>query len=82
MINKLIKYTLDKNKQKDVWELKNDKTNKVIKTFEVKSNATMGGVLKKTIGKEGGSVKIKLENGKYEEERTFPKSADPSESKG
>lgn len=78
----LIKYTLDKNKQKDVWELTNDKTDKVIKTFETKSEATLGGVLKKALGKDGGSVKIKLENNKFEEERTFPKSRDPKESKG
>lgn len=78
---KLPKFTLDKNKEKDVWELTNDKTDKVIKTFETKAEATAGGVLKKAIGGEG-SVKIKLENNKYEEERTYPKSADPKESRG
>ncbi len=79
---KLPKYTLDKNKEKDVWELTNDKTDKVIKTFDTKADATAGGVLKKVLGSDGGSVKIKLENNKFEEERTYPDKADPASSKG
>ena len=78
----LLKFTLDKNKQKDVWELTNDKTDKVVKTFSAKSNATAGGVIKRILGLDGGSVKIKLENNKIEEERTYPRKADPKKSKG
>lgn len=78
----LTKFTLDKNKQKDVWELTNDKTNKVVKTFDTKAEATAGGVLKKAVGAEGASVKIKLENNKIEEERTFPRKDDPRQSRG
>lgn len=81
-MTKLQKFTLDKNKQKDVWELTNDKTDKVVKTFTTKSVATAGGVLKKAIGSTGGSVKIKLENNKFQEERTYPDGADPRKSKG
>jgi hypothetical protein len=79
---KLQKFTLDKNKQKEVWELTNDKTDKVVKTFATKSDATAGGVLKKVLGTTGGSVKIKLENNKFQEERTYPDGADPKKSKG
>ena len=78
----LVKYTLDKNKQKDVWELTNDKTDKIKKVFDTKGEATTGGVLKKVLGSEGGSVKIKLENNKIEEERTYPRKADPRSSRG
>ena len=78
----LPKFTLDKNKQRDVWELTNDKTDKIIKVFEVKSKATAGGVLEKALGTQGGSVKIKLENNKIQEERTYPGTADPRQSKG
>ncbi len=78
----LTKFTLDKNKQKNVWELTNDKTDKVVKTFTTKAEATAGGVLKKAVGVEGASVKIKLENNKIEEERTFPRKDDPKQSKG
>jgi hypothetical protein len=79
---KLPKYTLEYNENKDRWDLENDKTNKVVKSFETKEVATAGGVLKKVLGKEGGSVKIQKENGKIQEERTYPRSADPKESKG
>lgn len=79
---KLPKYTLEFNEKKDKWELENDKTNKVLKTFNTKSEATAGGVLKKVLGKDGGSVKIQKEDGKFQEERTFPKSEDPKQSKG
>jgi len=34
------------------------------------------------LGNQGGSVKIKKLDGKYEEERTYPKSKDPIKSKG
>jgi hypothetical protein len=78
----LKKFTLSPNPRKDAWDLINDKTDKVVKRFETKEEATKGGVLAKSLGKEGGSVKIKLKTGKYQEERTFPKSADPKKSKG
>ncbi len=81
MASKLPKFTLDYNEKKDKWELTNDKTNKVVKSFETKGEATAGGVLKKAIGGEG-SVKIQKVNGKFQEERTFPKSEDPEQSKG
>ena len=79
---RLPKYTLDYNEKKDKWELENDKTDEVIKTFETKEKATAGGALRKVLGKEGGSVKIQKQDGKFQEERTFPKSKDPKSSKG
>lgn len=81
MAQKLPKFTLDYNKKKDRWNLTNDKTDKVVKTFETKGDATAGGVLKKAIGGEG-SVKIKKMDNKIQEERTFPRSEDPKQSKG
>ena len=38
--------------------------------------------LEPAVGKLGGSVKIQKLNGRFQEERTYPKSADPSESVG
>lgn len=81
-MGKLPKFTLELNEKKGRWELGNDKTNKVVKTFETKADATKGGVLEKAVGKEGGSVKIQKADGKIQEERTYPGSADPKESKG
>jgi hypothetical protein len=82
MSNKLPKFTLTHNNKKDTWDLTNDKTDKIVKTFENKQDATKGGVLNKAVGKDGGSVKIKTMDNHYQEERTYPRSADPKKSKG
>lgn len=82
MSNKLPKFTLSHNNKKDTWDLTNDKNDKIIKTFEYKQDATKGGVLNQAVGKEGGSVKIKTMDNHYQEERTYPRSADPKQSKG
>jgi hypothetical protein len=81
MMPKLPKFTLSHNENKDKWELKEDKTRKVVKAFENKADATAAGALSKAIGGPG-SVKIEKVNGRYQEERTFPRSADPRKSKG
>jgi hypothetical protein len=78
---KLPKFTLTHNDKKGGWDLKQDKTEKVVKHFETKEDATAGGVLKRAIGGEG-SVKIEKVSGGYQEERTFPDSEDPKKSKG
>ena len=80
-MTKLPKYTLSHNDKKERWELKKDKTHELIKAFDIKADATAGGVLKKAIGGTG-SVKIEKENGRYQEERTYPHSADPKKSPG
>lgn len=81
-MGKLPKYTLDYDEKKSRWELENDKTNRIVKTFSTKEAATAGGALKKALGADGGSVKIQKQNGKFQEERTYPKSKDPKGSKG
>lgn len=81
-MSKLPKYTLSKDKKNDNWALTNDTTNRVVKHFDTKEDATKGGVLQNTLGNNGGSVKIQKENGKYQEERTYPRSKDPRSSKG
>lgn len=79
---KLPKYTLSHNEKKDRWELSNDKTDQVVKTFDTKTDATTGGVLERTIGAGGGSVKIQKLDGKIQEERTYPGNRDPKKSPG
>lgn len=81
-MTKLSKYTLKPNEKKSKWDLENDKTNQVVKSFSTKGEATTGGVLKKILGDNGGSVKIQKENGRFQEERTYPSNRDPRESKG
>ena len=79
---KLPKFTLEKNEKRDTWDLRSDKTDKLVKTFETKADATKGGALERAVGTQGGSVKIQKENGRFQEERTYPGSADPPKSKG
>jgi hypothetical protein len=79
---KLQKFTLSHNDDRDRWELRQDKTRDLVKSFDKKADATAGGALSRALGKEGGSVKIEKISGGYQEERTFPRSADPRKSKG
>jgi hypothetical protein len=78
---KLTRYDLTHNKAKDKWELGNA-TQGVLKSFANKTKATSGGVLSKAIGADGGSVRIHKTDGKIQEERTYPRSADPKKSPG
>jgi hypothetical protein len=78
----LKKTTLSHNEKKSEWQLREDKSNRLIESFGTKAEATKGGVLEKALGPQGGSVKIQTKDGKYEEERTYPGKKDPPESKG
>jgi hypothetical protein len=79
---KLPTFTLEYDEKRRQWELQNDQTDKVVKRWETKDDATARGALKGAVGAEGGSVRIQKTNGQYQEERTFPRSRDPRESKG
>ena len=81
-MSKLPKFTLEYDEKTALWDLNNDKTNRTVKSFDTKEKATTGGVLEKAVGPSGGSVKIQKENGRFQEERTYPGSKDPSSSKG
>jgi hypothetical protein len=81
-MSKLPKFTLEYNEKRERWDLTNDKTDRTVKSFNTKEEATTGGVLRRVVGLNGGSVKIQKENGRFQEERTYPKSKDPVSSKG
>lgn len=51
---KLPKFTLQKNEKTEKWDLANDATERVVKSFETKAAATKGGTLEKAVGSEGG----------------------------
>jgi hypothetical protein len=57
-------------------------TDRVIKRFETKEEATTRGVLKRAVGEDGGSVRIEKKHGGYQEGRTFPRKRDPKKSPG
>ena len=79
---KLRKYTLTHDEKKDDWALTNDTTDRTLRRFDTKEEATAGGVLRNVLGSAGGSVKIQKQDGDFQEERTYPSSADPHKSKG
>jgi hypothetical protein len=54
----LAKFTLDYDERSDNWQLRNDQSNRLIKSFDTKADALEGGALKRAVGAEGGSVKI------------------------
>lgn len=81
-MSKLPKYTLTHDERKDDWALKQDGSGRTVRRFETKEEATKGGILRKAVGKAGGSVKIQKESGVFQEERTYPRGADPRRSKG
>ena len=77
----LHRFTLKRNKTDGGWELK-DQTGQVITTFRRKTDALAGGRLEKMLGKKGGTVRIHKQDGRFEEERTYPRSRDPRASPG
>ena len=80
MADKLQKFTLGKNEAKGRWDLVSDSTKRAVKSFATKADATRGGALERAVGR--GSVKIQKANGRIQEERTYPRSADPRKSRG
>ncbi|MBI2225615.1 MAG: DUF2188 domain-containing protein [Betaproteobacteria bacterium] len=70
------KYTLRFDASREKWILKHDVSEKVIKVFDNKEDATRAGVLRKALGREGGTVTLRTRTGVFDEERTFPRSAD------
>ncbi|MDP3995582.1 MAG: DUF2188 domain-containing protein [bacterium] len=82
MAGKLPKFTLEFDEAKDKWALEKDGSGRAVRLFVTKEEATSRGVLRQAVGADGGSVKIQKLNGQYHEERTFPRKADPSQSRG
>lgn len=76
----LHRFTLKHSKADGGWALK-DQEGGVIASFKTKAEATDAGRLEKAIGGKG-TVRIHKEDGTFEEERTFPRSADPRRSPG
>ncbi len=70
------KYTLRFDAAREKWLLTNDGSEKVVKVFDTKEGATRAGVLRKALGREGGTVTLRTRTGVFDEERTFPRSTD------
>lgn len=78
----LPRFTLEKNTKRGGWDLKREGADRATKHFENKSEATARGALSKALPAGIGTVRIRKENGKLQEERTFPRSRDPDSTPG
>ena len=65
------KFTLRFDVDTNRWVLKNDATQKTIKVFDSKEGSTKAGVLRKVLGRQGGTVVIRTKTGTLDEERNF-----------
>ena len=70
------KYSVRFDGSRKKWILKHDISEKVLRVFATKEEATRAGALRKAIGRQGGTVTIRSLTGAYEEERTVPASDD------
>ena len=66
------RYTLRFDETKEQWVLKNDSTDKIVRTFKSKEEGARAGVLRKALGKPGGVVILRTRTGVFDEERNFP----------
>jgi hypothetical protein len=65
------RFSLRFDPKTEKWILSSDANDKVVKIFATKEEATRAGVLRKTIGHGGGTVRIMTRGGVFEEERNF-----------
>jgi hypothetical protein len=66
------KFTLRFDDTKSQWVLKHEDTEKVLRTFKSKEEGSRAGVLRKSLGKQGGIVVLRTKTGVFDEERVFP----------
>ena len=65
------RFSLTHNDKTNKWELRNDSTNRLLKSFPTKEVATRKGVLEKCLGRGGGSVQVRTKEGVLDEERRY-----------
>lgn len=66
--------------ENDQWKFRMEEAERAIKNFDTKDDAMKFST--DYMRDHGGSLKIHKQNGVIQEERTYPRSADPTESKG
>lgn len=74
----LDKYHL--TKKKDEWRLEKAGSNRAVVKADTKAEAVQKS--RHYMAKNGGSMRIHKEDGKIQEERTYPRSKDPRRTKG
>ena len=78
----LRRLTLERNPDTARWDLRHQRTHHFVTSFDTKRDATRGGALRRVLGEKGASVVIHDRRGRFQEERTYPRSRDPRSSRG
>lgn len=76
----LDKYSLYKDQQTEKWRLEREGSDRAKAIFDTKEAALKG--LREALGPSGGSVRIRKVDNSIQEERTYPRQADPKRSPG
>ena len=74
--------TLGYNEDRKRWDLTDDASNRVVRSFATKQGATREGVLSRMFRTKPASIRIETQHGRFQEERTYPRSRDPKRYKG
>lgn len=72
------KYEIQHDGEK--WKLQREGGNRALLSAQTKAEIMKSGT--EYVRDHGGSLKIRGQNGQYQEERTYPHSSDPRRSKG
>lgn len=64
-------HVLHKDQKSEKWRLEEEGSDRAVKLFDWKADATRGGALSDAIGKAGGSVRIRKLGNSIQEERTL-----------
>lgn len=76
----LDKFTLHKDRDAGKWRLEREGSDRARRVYDTKDEALKN--LRGDVGTGGGSVRIRKVNNTIQEERTYPRSKDPTKSKG
>lgn len=74
------KYTLHKDQDAEKWRLEKEGLDRAKRVYDTKSEALEN--LRGAVGPSGGSVRIRKQDGTIQEERTYPRSKDPTKTPG
>jgi hypothetical protein len=76
----LDKFTLHKDRDAEKWRLEKENSDRARRVYDTKDEALKN--LREDVGPGGGSVRIRKVDNTIQEERTYPRSKDPTKSKG
>ncbi|MEO8134311.1 MAG: DUF2188 domain-containing protein [Betaproteobacteria bacterium] len=75
----LVRFTL--TMENGSWVLVDEDSRTVARIFRTKVEAMKGGTLKRAMGRDGGTVRIRKATGQIQEERTYLPRRDPRQPK-